>query len=93
MAIDDARASAEHLLRLEGVVGVGEGMTSDGDPSIVVMVTSRAVAPLSEIPSEIGGFPIEVIETGMISAESGGAGSEVDESDGDESDAASIQPL
>ena len=63
---DDARAGAEHLLNLEGIVGVGEGMTSDGARSIVVMVTSRSIAPLMDIPSEIEGFPVEVVETGVI---------------------------
>ena len=82
---DDARASAEVLLSLEGISGVGEGMTSDGERSIVVMVTSLSIVAMTDIPSQIGGFPVEVIETGVISAET-----EVDESGGDESGSASI---
>lgn len=68
-AIDQALAKAERWLDLPGVVGVGEGATSAGGPAIVVMVSSRAVAAMDDFPSEIDGFPVEILETGNISAQ------------------------
>ena len=64
---EDARLAAEQLMELDGVVGVGEGQTSDGRRAIVVMVMSRSEAP--ELPSELEGVPVEVVETGPIEAE------------------------
>jgi hypothetical protein len=68
-AIDQALAKAEQLMDLPGVVGVGEGATSTGDPAIMVMVDSRDVAAIDDIPSEIDGVPVEILETGNISAQ------------------------
>lgn len=68
-AIDQALAKAEQWMDLPGVVGIGEGATLAGDQAIVVMVSSRAVAAIDDIPSEVDGFPVEILETGHISAQ------------------------
>jgi hypothetical protein len=67
--IDQALAKAEQLMDLPGVVGVGEGATSTGDQAIMVMVSSREVAAMDDIPSEIDGVPVEILETGNISTQ------------------------
>ena len=70
-SFEEARAEAETWLALEGVVGVGEGQTEAGARSVVVMVTSKAVAPLDRIPESLHGTPVEIVELGVISAEDG----------------------
>lgn len=64
---DEARLAAERFMASEGVVGVGEGETPDGRRAIVVMVTSGSEPP--DLPSELEGIPVQVVETGPIMAE------------------------
>ena len=66
-----ARAEAEHLLGVPGVVGVGEGEATDGRRSIVVLVTARGAVSEDEIPHQILGVPVETVAVGTIAAERG----------------------
>jgi hypothetical protein len=51
------------LLGLSGVVGVGEGEL-DGEPCVVVLVEP----PRPELPAELEGYPVSVIESGPVTA-------------------------
>ena len=51
------------LLGLSGVVGVGEG-ERDGRPCVVVLVESSG----PELPAELDGYPVSVIESGPVTA-------------------------
>lgn len=65
---ESARSQADSLLGTPGVVGVGEGSTDDGRKCIVVMVTSVDELPADTIPEQILGVPVQVIDTGTVSA-------------------------
>lgn len=64
-----ARAEAEHLLDVPGVVGVGEGEAPEGRRSIVVLVTAHGVAAEDEIPQQILGVPVTIVAVGILAAE------------------------
>ncbi len=67
----------DDLLRRPGVVGVGVGLRRSGgtltdEVAIVVMVRNRAeidaLGPEYALPDEIEGVPVDIQETGEISA-------------------------
>ena len=59
---------ATSLLEVEGIEGVGQGETADGDPCVVVMVSVRTAEVDRHIPASIEGFPVEIMETGTFTA-------------------------
>ena len=59
------RTHEDQLLALAGVVGVAEG-TSGGAAVLQVLVT--ADVPV-DLPTELDGYPVEVVVTGVIEAE------------------------
>ncbi|NQU97375.1 MAG: hypothetical protein HQ548_07010 [Chloroflexi bacterium] len=59
--------AADSLMALPGVVGVGQG-ECDGSPCIRVFVADEMSDVDEHIPREIGGFPVEVVETGPFRA-------------------------
>lgn len=63
-ALDEASA----LLDVEGIEGVGEGETADGEPCVQVMVSVRTAEVERHIPASIEDFPVEVVETGTFMA-------------------------
>ena len=48
--------------------GVGQGMTPDGHPCVAVMVDHLTPDLEERIPSEIEGFPVQIIEAGTFHA-------------------------
>lgn len=58
---------ATSLMALPGVVGVGQGECS-GEPCITVLVVTKTPGLLSQIPSAIEGYMVEVRESGEIRA-------------------------
>ena len=54
-------------MAIPGVVGVGEGEL-DGSPCIRLMVVELDEEILQKLPSEIEGYPVDVIETGEFKA-------------------------
>lgn len=68
-AFDEARSKAEALMDLPYVVGVGEGVTSDGTRSITVMVTAGELVEEDRIPPVLVGYPVEIIEVGVLQSE------------------------
>jgi len=61
------REHTDSIMSLPGVVGVGQGECS-GDPCIRVFVLEKTSELMRQVPSEIGGFEVEVHETGDIEA-------------------------
>ena len=57
----------EELMGLPGVVGTGEGRR-DGKPCVAVFVTRKTPTVVVRIPSELGGYPVEVEKTGEFGA-------------------------
>jgi len=54
------------LMRIEGVVGTYLGQTDAGQPCIKVMVREQTSDLARQIPSELGGYPVEVVVSGEI---------------------------
>ncbi|MCI0452013.1 MAG: hypothetical protein L0Z51_06410 [Candidatus Latescibacteria bacterium] len=63
-AIIAERAGA--WLKLDGVVGIYEGIAADGAPVIRVAVTKETPALAARISTEAGGYRVEVVVTGPI---------------------------
>ena len=55
------------LLAVPGVVGAGEGLC-DGAPCIKITVARKTPGLAAEIGAEIGGYKVEIIETGEFRA-------------------------
>lgn len=60
-----ARAEAERLIDLTGVVGVGEGTDQQGVACIVLMVDVLTSDLQSQIPKSLHGVPLEIEEIGI----------------------------
>jgi hypothetical protein len=58
---------APALMALPGVVGVGVG-EREGAPCLRVFVARRTPEIATAIPAELGGYPVEVEETGEFHA-------------------------
>ncbi len=68
MTIREAKAKRQNeIMSIRGVVGVGIGLIG-GREGIKVMVSKKTAALEKKIPSEIEGFPVEIVETGEIKA-------------------------
>jgi hypothetical protein len=56
------------LLAIPGVVGVGEGQLH-GDAAVQVLVVRRTPELERRLPSSLEGYPVHVVETGVIEAQ------------------------
>ena len=65
--ISEAMEAAQSLLEIDGVVGVGEG-EAGGQPCVLVFVTHRRPELEKKIPRAIKGVPVEIRDSGPISA-------------------------
>jgi hypothetical protein len=54
------------LMALDGVVGTFIGETAAGEPCIKVMVVQKTPALVARIPTELEGWPVEPVESGVI---------------------------
>jgi hypothetical protein len=71
MAEEVLATNAAKLMRIPGVVGVGMGLTEQGDrPAIHVYVQTQATdgTVAAAIPKQINNVPIRIIETDEIKA-------------------------
>jgi hypothetical protein len=69
MTIDEVlRLHADSLMALPGVQGVAQG-EQDGRPTVQVLVADLAPAVRQRLPAEIGGYQVQVVETGVIRAQ------------------------
>lgn len=57
------------LMEIEGVVGVGIGESDAGVLQIEVYVDKKTPELEKKIPSELGGYSVEIVETGEITAQ------------------------
>ena len=65
-SIDDVlKETTNNLMSLPGVVGTAQGECS-GQPCIKVYVVNATPDLLKQIPSEIGGYTVDVQETGAF---------------------------
>ncbi|HEU4830252.1 MAG TPA: hypothetical protein VFT04_13745 [Gemmatimonadales bacterium] len=69
MTISDVLAAhTDSLMRIPGVTGVGEGRMAGG-PSVHVLVTRITPELRRRLPTTLGGYPVNVVETGVIEAQ------------------------
>jgi hypothetical protein len=64
-----ARVIEDHaatLLAIDGVAGVYEGTLPDGRVCIHVAVAARSPDLARQLPAEIDGYPVSIVETGPI---------------------------
>jgi hypothetical protein len=62
------RRHEAELLKVPGVIGSGVGLSADGKPVIKVFVKKETSAMHSSIPSSLEGIPVEIEETGPVTA-------------------------
>lgn len=55
----------DSLMKIPGVVGVGEG-EKDGRPTVYVMVERRTAKLDAALPDSLDGYAVELRETGLI---------------------------
>lgn len=68
-SIEDVRSRYDdQLLSQEGVVGVGTGKTSTGEPCIKVYVIEKTPELEDTIPKELEGYTVEIEEIGEVKA-------------------------
>ena len=66
---DIQQVMADHvdeLMSIEGVVGVAIGQLEDGRPCIQILVAHSGDQLTKQIPGELGGFPVIIVESGTI---------------------------
>ena len=59
---------ADHIMAVPGVVGIASGLTNDGTPCILVLVTKDTAELRKHIPEQLEGHPVIIDETGEIRA-------------------------
>lgn len=62
------RIHTDSLMALPGVEGVGQG-EQGGRPTVQVLVTELTTELRSRLPDELGGYRVQVVETGTIRAQ------------------------
>ena len=62
---DVLKEHTDSLMSLPGVVGTAQGECS-GEPCIRVLVVEKTAELLEQIPPEIEGYTVDVLETGVI---------------------------
>ena len=69
MTIEQVLANhTDSLMAIPGVVGVGQGEV-DGKPSVQVFVVEASAELRRRLPTRLDGYPVEVIESGIIRAQ------------------------
>jgi hypothetical protein len=69
MSIAEAlHTHTDSLMAIPGVVGVGEGRRA-GAPAVQVLVVRRTPELERRLPKALEGFPVDVVETGVIEAQ------------------------
>ena len=58
----------DSLMAIPGVVGVGEGRRG-GAPAVQVLVVRRTPELERRLPKALEGYPVDVVETGVIAAQ------------------------
>ena len=61
------REHTESLMALPGVVGTAQALCS-GEPCIRVFVAEATEELLKQIPEELEGYPVDVLQTGEFKA-------------------------
>jgi hypothetical protein len=64
---DVLAAHTPELMRIPGVLGTGEGVQR-GKPAILVLVERVTPEVEARVPATIEGYPVELHETGSVSA-------------------------
>ena len=62
---DVLRVHTDHLMGIDGVVSVGQGLCG-GEPCVRVGVSVPADTVRDAIPDSLEGYPVEVTEIGMV---------------------------
>lgn len=62
---DVIREHSGELMSIPGVVGAAEGL-KEGRPCVQVLVIEATPELERKIPKDLGGYPVEIIETGEI---------------------------
>ena len=62
-------AHTDSLMRIPGVVGVGEGRVAGG-PSVHILVSRLTPELRARLPRSLDGYPVAIAETGVIEAQS-----------------------
>ncbi len=57
---------AKEWLRIDGVVGVYEGVAADGAAIIHIAVAKRTRRLVEKLPRELDGYAVEIVVTGPI---------------------------
>jgi hypothetical protein len=66
MTIEEVlKQNTDRLMAIPGVVGTAIG-ECQGHPCIRVLVVKRTADVMNKVPSNLGGFPVVVEETGAI---------------------------
>lgn len=66
MTIEEVlKKNSDRLMAIPGVVGTAIG-ECQGHPCIVVLVVKRTPEVMNQVPSNLGGFPVAVEETGAL---------------------------
>lgn len=58
----------DSLMAIPGVVGVGEGRLDDR-PAVQVLISQDSPAIRRNLPTQLGGFPVQVVVSGVIRAQ------------------------
>lgn len=58
----------DSLMAIPGVVGVGEGRLDDR-PAVQVLISQDSPAIRRNLPAQLGGFPVQVVVSGVIRAQ------------------------
>ena len=61
------REHSGRLMSIPGVVGTAEGL-KDGRPCVKVLIIQKTPELEREIPRNLEGYPVEIVETGEIRA-------------------------
>jgi hypothetical protein len=61
------------LMAVAGVVGVGQG-EMNGRPSVQVLVIKATAELRGRLPDSLEGYPVQIVETGVIRAQPGESG-------------------
>lgn len=65
--IEDVLARhAPQLMRIEGVVGVGQGLTEDGEDCLKILVVADTPELRARIPSVLEGYRVVLRPTGEL---------------------------
>jgi len=59
-------AHVDDLMDIPGVTGVAVGELDDGTPCIQVLVVEKSDEIVKNIPKELEGHPVDIIESGVI---------------------------